>query len=137
MVSHPFEVFVTALAFARLAFAMAVAAFVAAFAAWFVAAAGFAAGLVAVATTTFATATAFAPATIASGGVSTLTITIGNPNAGPITVTSVTDTFPASLTGVTWTCVGAGGGIELPFGGTGKSGHGRSSRCPIRRRRRW
>jgi mucin-19 len=37
---------------------------------------------------------AFAANPIASGGVSTLTITITNPNAGPITVTSVTDTFP-------------------------------------------
>ena len=33
---------------------------------------------------------------ISSGGVSTLTITISNPNAGPITVASVTDTFPMS-----------------------------------------
>jgi mucin-19 len=37
---------------------------------------------------------AFLANPIASGGVSTLTITITNPNAGPITVTSVTDTFP-------------------------------------------
>ncbi len=33
-------------------------------------------------------------APISSGGVTTLTITINNPNAAPITVTSVTDTFP-------------------------------------------
>jgi uncharacterized repeat protein (TIGR01451 family) len=39
---------------------------------------------------------AFTPATIASGGTSTLTVTINNPNAGPITVTSVTDAFPTS-----------------------------------------
>jgi len=38
----------------------------------------------------------FAPATIGSGGVSNMTITINNPNAGPITVASVTDTFPAA-----------------------------------------
>ncbi len=37
---------------------------------------------------------AFAANPIASGGVATLTITITNPNAGPISVTSVTDTFP-------------------------------------------
>ncbi len=41
-------------------------------------------------------AKAFAPATIASGGVSTLTMTISNPNAAPIAVTSVTDTFPVT-----------------------------------------
>ena len=39
---------------------------------------------------------AFSPATIVSGGVSTLTITITNPNGGPITVGSVTDTFPTT-----------------------------------------
>ncbi|HLX23617.1 MAG TPA: hypothetical protein VKR38_09755 [Usitatibacter sp.] len=42
-------------------------------------------------------AKAFAPATIVTNGVSTLTITIGNNNALPITVTSLTDTFPAGL----------------------------------------
>ena len=41
-------------------------------------------------------AKAFAPASIASGGVSTLTITLTNPNNGAITVTSVTDTFPTT-----------------------------------------
>ena len=39
---------------------------------------------------------AFSPATIVSGGVSTLTITITNPNGGPITVGSVTDTLPTT-----------------------------------------
>ena len=37
---------------------------------------------------------AFSPAAITSGGVTTLIVTINNPNAGPIVVTSVTDTFP-------------------------------------------
>ena len=39
---------------------------------------------------------AFAPATINSGGVSTLTITVQNPNGSPITGVGVTDTFPAT-----------------------------------------
>jgi uncharacterized repeat protein (TIGR01451 family) len=41
-------------------------------------------------------AKSFTPATIASGGVSTLTVTVTNPNAAAITVTSLTDTFPAT-----------------------------------------
>ncbi len=55
-------------------------------------------------------------------------------NAGPSSATgaTVTDTFPASLTGISWTCVGAGGGtctasgagnindaVNLPVGGIG------------------
>ncbi|HEX3062678.1 MAG TPA: DUF11 domain-containing protein [Usitatibacter sp.] len=43
-------------------------------------------------------AKAFAPNAISVAGTSTLTITIGNNNAAPITVTSVTDTFPGGLT---------------------------------------
>jgi uncharacterized repeat protein (TIGR01451 family) len=43
-------------------------------------------------------AKSFTPTTINPGAVSTLTITIGNNNAMPITVTSVTDNFPAGLT---------------------------------------
>ena len=39
---------------------------------------------------------AFAPGTIASGATSTLTITIANTNNVPVTVTSVTDTFPTT-----------------------------------------
>jgi len=39
---------------------------------------------------------AFSANPISSGGVSTLTIAITNPNAAPVTVTSVTDTFPTS-----------------------------------------
>src|SRR5262249_44711103 len=39
---------------------------------------------------------AFAPATIASGGTSTLTITVANNNGVPITIGSVTDTFPVT-----------------------------------------
>ena len=46
---------------------------------------------------------------IAGGGV---TYTIVASNAGPFAATgaTVTDTLPASLTAVSWTCVGAGGG---------------------------
>ncbi|MBZ0248650.1 MAG: DUF11 domain-containing protein, partial [Burkholderiales bacterium] len=40
----------------------------------------------------------FTPAGILSGGTSTLMVTIGNPNPSPITVTSVTDTYPAGVT---------------------------------------
>jgi uncharacterized repeat protein (TIGR01451 family) len=39
---------------------------------------------------------AFNLATISSGGTSTLTITINNPNAAAITVTGITDTFPVT-----------------------------------------
>jgi uncharacterized repeat protein (TIGR01451 family) len=48
----------------------------------------------------------------------TYTITAGN--AGPSAVTGATlaDTFPASLTGVAWTCAGAGGGT-CPASGSG------------------
>ena len=62
-----------------------------------------------------------------------LTYTVVAANAGPNAVTgaSVTDSVPAVLTGVTWTCVGAGGGtcpasgsrgisetVDLPAGGS-------------------
>ncbi|HEX4953929.1 MAG TPA: proprotein convertase P-domain-containing protein [Thermoanaerobaculia bacterium] len=61
------------------------------------------------------------------------TYTIVASNAGPSAASSafVSDTFPAALTGVTWTCVGAGGGtctaagagnisdtVNLPSGGS-------------------
>ncbi len=42
-------------------------------------------------------AKAFSPTAINPGQTSTLTITIGNNTGVPITVTSVTDTFPAGL----------------------------------------
>jgi uncharacterized repeat protein (TIGR01451 family) len=41
-------------------------------------------------------AKSFSPATINSGGTTTLTITITNPNAGSILVTGITDSFPVS-----------------------------------------
>ncbi len=45
-------------------------------------------------------------------------------NAGPSAVTGATvaDTFPATLTGVTWTCVGAGGGTCTAAGSGNISG---------------
>ena len=47
-----------------------------------------------------------------------ISYTIVASNAGPGAAASVTvaDTFPASLTGVTWTCVGAGGGTCVANG---------------------
>ncbi len=65
------------------------------------------------------------------GGAVQYTITVTN--AGPLAVTgaTVTDTFPAQLTGVTWTCSGSGGGtcaasgsgnlsqpVNIPAGGS-------------------
>jgi uncharacterized repeat protein (TIGR01451 family) len=54
---------------------------------------------------------AFASSTIASGGNTNLTVTLGNDNAGPITLTSaLTDSFPSGLTigsaGNTGSCAG-------------------------------
>ncbi|MBK8067591.1 MAG: DUF11 domain-containing protein [Rhodanobacteraceae bacterium] len=49
-----------------------------------------------------------------------ITYTITASNAGPLAVPSATvaDTFPANITGVSWTCVGAGGG-SCPASGSG------------------
>ena len=51
-----------------------------------------------------------APATIAAGGTATLTLTLGNPGAAPLTLTApFTDTMPAGVTttsGNTGTCTG-------------------------------
>ncbi len=55
---------------------------------------------------------------VVPGAPVTYTITASNP-AGPSTATgaTVTDSFPASLTGCTWTCVGISGGLCTPSGG--------------------
>jgi uncharacterized repeat protein (TIGR01451 family) len=55
--------------------------------------------------------------TAAPGQVRTYTIVISN--AGPLAANgaTVTDSVPASLTGTSWTCVGAGGGTCSPSGG--------------------
>ncbi len=52
---------------------------------------------------------------------SALTYTIVATNAGPNAVTgaTITDTFPSSLSGVTWTCAGAGGGTCGAASGSG------------------
>ena len=69
--------------------------------------------------------------TVTAGTPTTYTIVASN--AGPSNVSGVTvaDTFPAAITGVSWTCVGAGGGtcsatglgnindtVNLPAGGS-------------------
>lgn len=43
-------------------------------------------------------AKSFLPSTIAPNGTSTLTLTLGNPTAGTITGTSITDAFPSGMT---------------------------------------
>ena len=57
----------------------------------------------------------------ATGAGSPVTYTITASNAGPSVVTGaiVTDNFPASLTGVTWTCVASGGSSCAAAGGSG------------------
>lgn len=55
-------------------------------------------------TKTDGVSTAFAGSTI------TYTITVRNYGPSDAPVVDVNDTFPASLTGVTWTCTGSGGG---------------------------
>jgi uncharacterized repeat protein (TIGR01451 family) len=70
-------------------------------------------------------------ATEVPGTTVTYTITVSNAGPDPITGATVTDTFPGVLSGVSWTCVGAGGGtctaggsgnisdlVNLPVGGT-------------------
>ena len=56
---------------------------------------------------------------VVAGETTTYTITITN-SAGPSDAigATVTDTFPATLTGVTWTCTGTGGGV-CPASGSG------------------
>ena len=56
---------------------------------------------------------------VVAGETTTYTITVTNP-LGPSDASgaTVTDAFPAALTGVTWTCAGAGGGT-CPAAGSG------------------
>ena len=56
---------------------------------------------------------------VTAGQPTTYTITVTNP-LGPSDAigATVTDTFPAALTSVTWTCVGTGGGL-CPASGSG------------------
>jgi uncharacterized repeat protein (TIGR01451 family) len=79
--------------------------------------------------TTATIAKSFLPGTIAPGGTSTMTITFGNPNSGPITGVSVTDAFPSGMTvssplTFSTTCAGSpvitdAGGGALDVGDTG------------------
>ena len=68
---------------------------------------------------------------VAAGGSVTYTITASNAGPSHVMGATVADTLPASLTGATWTCVGAGGGtctasgsgningtVNLPAGGS-------------------
>ncbi|HEX4952280.1 MAG TPA: hypothetical protein VF017_02640 [Thermoanaerobaculia bacterium] len=68
---------------------------------------------------------------VAPGGTVTYTITASNAGPNAANNCTVTDTFPAGLSGVTWTCAGAGGGtctaagagnisdtVNLPNGGS-------------------
>ena len=54
---------------------------------------------------------------VVAGLPTTYTITVTNP-LGPSDASgaTVTDTFPATLTGVTWTCAGAAGGACVAAG---------------------
>ena len=70
--------------------------------------------------------------TIVPGSTTTYTITVTNAGPSNATGATVTDVFAAALTGVTWTCAGAGGGscgvasgsgninttIDVPVGAT-------------------
>ncbi|MDX1998485.1 MAG: GEVED domain-containing protein, partial [Thermoanaerobaculia bacterium] len=53
-----------------------------------------------------------------AGASTTYTITASNAGPSDAPGATVADTFPANLTGVTWTCVGAGGGT-CPANGSG------------------
>ena len=70
-------------------------------------------------------------ATVIPGNNVTYTIVASNAGPSAVTGATVADTFPATLTGVTWTCVAAGGGtctaagsgnisdtVNLPVGAT-------------------
>lgn len=60
-----------------------------------------------------------APASVAQGGALTYTLTARNYGPNLITATNapITDTFPAWLTGVAWTCVASGGGASCGAAG--------------------
>lgn len=52
------------------------------------------------------------------GNPITYTIVASNPTGDPVASATVADTFPATLTGCTWSCTGAGGGT-CPANGSG------------------
>src|SRR5204863_7601180 len=53
------------------------------------------------------------------GGTVAYTIVVKSDGLAPITGAIVTDTFPAQLTNITWSCVGIGGGVCGSASGTG------------------
>ncbi len=71
-------------------------------------------------------------ATATAGQAIVYTLVASNPGPSNVTGATVADTFPAALTGISWTCVGAGGGtctagpvggnindlVNLPAGGS-------------------
>jgi len=70
-------------------------------------------------------------ADVAAGGPVSYTIVASNAGPEPATAATVTDTLPATLSGVSWTCTAAGGAtcpasgsgnlgttVDLPVGGT-------------------
>ncbi len=77
--------------------------------------------------TTIAASSTFADLTISktdgvaaveTGNPTTYTIVASNLGPSAVVGATVTDTLPAGLTGATWTCVGAGGGV-CPASGSG------------------
>src|SRR5262249_22820207 len=50
--------------------------------------------------------------TVVAGNPTTYTITVANAGPSAVTGAAVNDTFPATLTGVTWTCTPAGTGAS-------------------------
>ncbi|HQX57315.1 MAG TPA: DUF4394 domain-containing protein, partial [Pyrinomonadaceae bacterium] len=58
-------------------------------------------------------------ASVAPGATTTYTIVASNAGPDPVVGATVTDTFPAGISGATWTCVAAGGGSCPAANGTG------------------
>jgi len=58
-------------------------------------------------------------ATSAPGAMTTYTIVASNAGPSNAVAATVTDTFPAILTGVTWTCAASGAGSACPAAGSG------------------
>ena len=58
-------------------------------------------------------------ATVTPGSTTTYTIVASNAGPDPVVGATVTDTFPAGISGATWTCVAAGGGSCPAASGTG------------------
>ncbi len=58
---------------------------------------------------------------VVAGTVNTYTVTVSNPGADVVAGATVTENFPATLTGVSWTCV-ASAGSSCPASGVGNIG---------------